>query len=662
MGDKALNTCVGKWIAAVAAAGLVWSAYGEPVLKRVVLYTSGVGYFEYEDRITHDSITELELERKQVPDVLKSLVIMLEGDVALGGVACDTRDPIEKTLQSFDIDVTGPSLSKLLGQLRGQPIRLQLSAETVDGILYGVEPVTRIVEKNEEKRFQLHLMGDGGFRSVPLGEVRHVEIIDESVRENLQSALALLAENRSSERKTLSVSYRGRGAGNLRLGYLVETPIWKTSYRLIHEPDGIRVQGWAHIENMTGHDWDNVTLSLLSGSPVSFIQNLYDPLYKNRPVVPYDTGKGIEPYVPDAVMRERVQASFHGAASARMEADKEMKALAPRVSAAGISAQASGAEAGELFEYAVDYPISLARHQSLMLPIVSGQINGRKVSIFNSSVHERHPMNSLLITNSTGLYLMRGPVTVFDDGVYAGDALLPDMEEGEDRVIPYAVDTGCDIQSSRTTAPYEVVRISIVNGVLHERRKFVQEAVYTLHNKQPSAVDLILEHPYREQWELVVPKSAVSRTRENYRISIGLKPASQETLRIIEERVVTERVHLNGLRSDRLDYYLEQKSISSAVRKAMRQWAALQSAKTALEQDERQIEKQLEAFEKEQQRIRENMKVVEKTAASYSRWETMLIEQEDEITVLKDRVADVRIQLKEKKREIRNFLENLDVD
>jgi len=69
------------------------------------------------------------------------------------------------------------------------------------------------------------------------------------------------------------------------------TPVWKTSYRLILDnaaatvapatqpAGGASLQGWAIVENQTDNDWNNVQLSLVSGRPISFVEDLYQPLY-----------------------------------------------------------------------------------------------------------------------------------------------------------------------------------------------------------------------------------------------------------------------------------------------------------------------------------------------------------------------------------------------
>ena len=42
--------------------------------------------------------------------------------------------------------------------------------------------------------------------------------------------------------------------------------------------------------------------------------------------------------------------------------------------------------------------------------------------------------------NNTALHLKGGPVTLFDGGTYAGDAIMEDVLPGDTRLISYAVD------------------------------------------------------------------------------------------------------------------------------------------------------------------------------------------------------------------------------
>ena len=65
---------------------------------------------------------------------------------------------------------------------------------------------------------------------------------------------------------------------------MIEAPIWKTSYRLVmDDKEKPYLQGWAMVENPTDEDWAGVKMALISGRPISFRMDLYNPLYINRP-------------------------------------------------------------------------------------------------------------------------------------------------------------------------------------------------------------------------------------------------------------------------------------------------------------------------------------------------------------------------------------------
>ena len=97
----------------------------------------------------------------------------------------------------------------------------------------------------------------------------------------------------------------------MRVGYVVERPIWKTTYRLRLEANGkLSLQGWALVENTSDDDWNDVRMVLVSGKPISYKMNLYEPLYIPRPTVepelfaslrPPVYGGSLDPTAPAAV-------------------------------------------------------------------------------------------------------------------------------------------------------------------------------------------------------------------------------------------------------------------------------------------------------------------------------------------------------------------------
>ncbi len=109
-------------------------------------------------------------------------------------------------------------------------------------------------------------------------------VMDNEVRK----ALETLTLSHDTQKKAVSINFVGEGKRNVRVGYVIENPIWKTSYRLVlgkEKEDKPFLQGWAVVENATDEDWKDVRMALVSGRPICFQMDLYTPLYVPRPTV-----------------------------------------------------------------------------------------------------------------------------------------------------------------------------------------------------------------------------------------------------------------------------------------------------------------------------------------------------------------------------------------
>ena len=130
------------------------------------------------------------------------------------------------------------------------------------------------------------------------------------------------------------------------------------------------------------------------------------------------------------------------------------------------SSVAQADDVGELFQYVIATPVDLPRQQSAMLPIVNESVEAEKLSIYNQSVQAKHPLNGLRLKNTTDLHLMQGPITVFDDGAYAGDAKIEDLQPGTERLMSYALDLDVEVAPESKTEPENLRTASIYKGTL----------------------------------------------------------------------------------------------------------------------------------------------------------------------------------------------------
>ena len=458
----------------------------------------------------------------------------------------------------------------------------------------------------------------------------------------------------------------------MRLGYIVETPLWKTSYRLIlPEPRGelAQLQGWAIVENQTESDWREVQLSLVSGRPISFVQDLYAPLYIPRPVVEpelytslkpqtYDTGtappagqaKTSMAPAPPPTARPRALA----APGSAPEQSRQEPSLDPTAS---VVAAAAAAEIGELFHYTVD-DVSLPRQRSALLPIVMDTIEAERVSIYNQAVLAKHPLHGTRLKNTTGKHLPQGPITVLDGNAYAGDARLDHLPPGQERFISYAIDLQVLVNTANRREASAIQTGKLVKGVLHLTRRQVLGQEYTVENKADRDKVVIIEYPLQQGWHLVDTAMPMETTATLHRFKETVAAGKALTLVVQEEKMVSETMALLPADIGPLEVYSRMGEISKEVREAITKAIHLKSALLDTQRQMRHTQQAIADITQEQQRLRENMSTVSTTSQYYTRLLTKLNEQETQIEKLQADLEHLKRTYEQQLKELETYLMN----
>jgi hypothetical protein len=567
-------------------------------ITRIVLFSSGVGYFERTADLDGPSAATLNFKVDQINDVLKSMIVMDEAEDAMVSVNYATLEPTARALQSFAIDLSAnPTLPELLSQLRGAEIGVT-TPEYVEGKILGVEAKVEMVTTNGSttmlESFVLNLVTDDGIQAVEMDDVQNVELLDEELAEELDKALAILLASRDTTRKPVTVKFEGTGAREVRLAYISQTPVWKTSYRLDLSEEDARMQGWAIVENTSDADWEDVSLSLVSGQPISFIQDLYTPLYATRPVIQPELMANLHPQAYDAGMvypEEWTELSRRRLDALKTDKDRFLDAskvvhvqdfAAPRLnlSVRGSSSVAQGTATfstvgmqvadettavAELFRFDIGKPISLERKTSSMLPLVDRTISAEKVSIYNAGVMTDHPLNGAYLTNDTNLKLLGGPITVFDGGMYAGDSVIRHFAENEKRLISYAVDLNVNVVRDGGSES-EVTAFKIVQGAIIMTHKTIQTATFNFANSATTDKTIIVEYPRMRDWQLVTPTEIEETTDSLYRFRMALAAEANETFEVKLQRVNDQHIGILRCNDATLLSYSERGDISPEVR------------------------------------------------------------------------------------------------
>ena len=698
------RTAIAASLLAVVSA--VSSRAAEPALplEKVVLFTSGVGFFQHGGKVDGDAQVEMAFKSEQINDLLKSMVLEDRDGGTVAAVSYASRDPITKTLGTFAVNLTdNPSIGQILGRLRGARIEVE-AAPPASGTIVGVEKRTVPVgdDQTVEKEF-VTILTKEGLRTLALDTITRLKLLDERLQGELEKALAVLALGTDNDRKSVTLDFAGKGARRVRVGYVQEAPVWKTSYRVVlgaedgkaaekdkdKKQEKALLQGWAIVENTTDQDWKDVRMSLVSGRPISFRMDLYQPLYVPRPEVRQELYASLLPqqYGQDLAKRDREFAAagerqgriqlarpeqaatgLRGAAAAYAPAessvvgDEKALSLDMAANAGSIQSVAQGATLGELFRYEIAKPVSIARQRSAMLPIVSEQIEAEKVSIYDDRVLAKHPLAGLRLVNSTKLNLMQGPVTVYDGDVYAGDARVEDLAPGSERLVSYAVDLDVEVAPRTEPHPEEIVSVKLAKGTLVVTRKLARRKIFEIKNSAADAVKLLVEHPREEPWKLVAPEKPAETTRDRYRFAVTAEPGKPVTLEVAEEQQTLQQLALVNTDDSTILFFTNAKQTSPAVKEAL---TAVIERKREIErfvQERAKREQEVNVVGQEQERIRQNMAQLERTSDLYTRYVQKFAVQEDRVETLRKEVADLQAKELEARRALDDYLQQLELN
>ena len=649
-------------------------------VRVVGLFSSGVGYFQHAGTVSGDGRVTLSFHDDQINDLLKSLVVEDLNGNPPDPVIYPSRNTQKRLLQRFHVNLIGdPSLADILHQLRGTQVKLQVEGELLHGTLLGVEQRPMALGKKAMPDWVLNLVTDKGLRVVAIKDMGLLELTDDALRADLKQALQTLDQGRSQNRKSFSLSFPGAGTHQVRVGYVVETPVWKTSYRLIFpkEGDTARLQGWAIIENQSSNDWKGVRLFLVSGQPLSFIQNLYQPHYITRPTVETEEHPAIAPPSYGAGLKKveslraprfltRGMAMDDMPEYAEMEGGDTAEAkgqnsswITQALHPAGMAATTK--KVGPLFQFVVD-GVDLPQRSGAMIPIIADTVAVEKVSIYNQKTLPDYPLEGIILKNTSGKHLPAGPVTLFNGGFYGGEARLEDLPAGQERLLSYAIDQEVLVLGQSKQTESLITSGKIVGGVLIVSRKQLAHQEYRLENRAKNVKTIIIEHPVRPGWQLVNSIDLMESTTDWHRFRRGVPSSEQTTLTVTEEQIHEQRLVLLRSSSSGLFAQVQGNSFSPALLKVLKQVATLQQALETSQRNLNDNSRRLETFKSEQQRIHANLNSVSSGTAFHNRMIRKLDEQETAIELTLAEAENLRTEQKNRREQLETYLQNLNVE
>lgn len=550
---------------------------GAQDIRAVTLSDAGIAMIEARGTLGAAPM-RFTLRRGDIDDFLKSVWVSdpaggvprlsLPGDGALA----DTF-----ALLPFDAAaLTDPA--RLLSSLVGAELEVTRRGAVTHGQNLGVS-----LRDCEEGRCQILtlLTDDGSLAQFDLAEAV-VRLAEDSDRAMVARALAAHRSRAAPGLIEVSLETDDPAEREIGLIYLQEAPLWRTAYRAVATPEGLRLSAWAVVENATGQDWDEVSLTLATGSVRAIRADLYERRYAGREAL-------VEPaFVPQA----------RGVAQFAPSASPPPMALAAEIAAASVTAD----DGVSFSRFTLDVPVTLAAGDIVSLPFLDEHLPGAQRLVHRGNAGERHPMIAIDITNPLSLRLPAGVLTLYEDGRgHAGDAPVPVLAPGAETTVDVARDPAVSvrIETGRSEA---VTRLTIARGLLQIEEDLRRTTRYRIEGAARGDRVIDIEHPRTPGWSVLSPDGA-EETAEAHRFRRDLPEGAVITLEVVEQQPRRRSLALADLDGPAIAFWLQQPVIDAAARERLQALAAIRAEQTGVTRAIAEGERQERELAGEQDRL-----------------------------------------------------------
>ncbi|MFL0286595.1 hypothetical protein ACJH6H_15150 [Mycobacterium sp. SMC-21] len=565
-----------------------------PRVTRLVMYKHGMALVERSGPVDGDFA--LTFRHAQMKDVLKSLSVVGTGtDLAVGAVSFDTPTDPHSQLGGRGVQIeSGNALRGLFDGLRGRTVEVDCGAMRHRGEVIGVD-------ESAKYRQVLVLRTDAGSVSlIELADVAAVTLAEEPSRDNLEYLLDRSRALTAGQNCQLGVQVRG--SGTVQVSYVVPAPLWRLSYRLVRDGDGLVLTAMGIVHNPVDEDLTDIALTLTTGEPVSFDIDLYESKHAYREVVE-ESRRGAVPVAAAAKTRSPAEVSAAMAMPAPAGAGF-FDAYADAVD------DVETADRGEYFEYRLSTPVSLKRGGASMIPLAVQAVDGVRRELVWTG-HDRSPEIVLVFTNTAGIVLEEGPAVIYEQDAYAGEAMVPFTARDAKVRLPFAKDLAVRCRHTSTVSDV-TARVRLARAALvHEQRR---ERLHTLRveNDHAEPVEVIFEI-VRFQGHRVEARdnvTAIADDGTNHRITVTAAGHGAVEATVLESWPLSSEIDYEHLAPGQLEEWLADRSLDAATITALGdvldKWATAERLESGAEQVEAARSGDYEA----QSRISEQLNVL----------------------------------------------------
>ena len=675
-------------------------------VKKVIIFKHGVSYYILEGIVKGTDTFEIEFKIDEMDDILKSLFVLDTSEKGyISSISYDAALDTSQLLKSIMLNIPDvDSFTSLVAQIKGAAVDLTVGgAKKISGTIMGIETVQKVVKNEKLVEKKLVLLEDQEFiKKISFDEIKSLDILNEDIKKDLKFFLDTVIAGKKKDAKKIIINCESGGEDenerNIFVSYIRESPIWKTSYRLIiSKQQAIEnkclLSGWSLIENTTNQDWENIELSLVAGMPVSFKYEFYRPIFIERPVIrppkvlsakPTEIEEGLE----KEEFRELAMVEMAPAKAMKRRAKMAASGAPPPVGAVSGAGgygrttfsddelldkiknqtQTQTKDLGELFEYNITKPVSIKRKQSALVPILTESIKAKKILLYNKNEHDKNPNACIEITNNTNLTLERGPATIIYDDNLAGEAIIPFLNKDDTRLLNYAIEQAVIITHEQKSENLSVHKVTFGSGYSYEHYYSNLTTIYKIRNKTDEEKELYLDHPKNYNFEFIEKPMDPEETPNYWRFKISLKPKDAITFTLKEQREdYTSNYLWNWAKEDflkRVGFYVKKKFIDAELETQLKEIATLIQKLNDFNTRRDKLYQERDLMTDEQARLRDNISVLGDDSQSITlkeRYVKKLNDQENRFETISAELKKLEKDIDDLNKKIQTNMDKLDV-
>ena len=583
-------------------------------VNEVTLYKMGVGWLSSRATCEEKDVLFPVLVRNQ-DDFLKTFHVDIEGEAMLSSIAFDTDSS-----KSIEIDQKGNALASILNLLSGSKVKIG----ALEGKLIGYQYVES--ENGKDNMIVLLMTEDLAIHPIPAETIEYILPAEEYFIKNLSDQIDLLSKSKKENVKNIKISFTEEGKKVVNVSYLTELPAWLSTYRIYAiDEKNVMFELWSLVTNNSQQDWIDAKVHLITGLPISFRYDVSSPWLIDRPYVERPRQTGISVMTPETSyeLREEMAppapTAAPGRGLARMKKSMAKEAMVGGAAdlddlyeyepAAEVSADI--VDTTESVSFSLKQLVTIKKGESAFLLLHSKQLPKETINIYNKNQHVSHPFKAIVVENLTGYGWEAGPVTIYEKGNYAGEAMLDKVPKEEKQIIPYLVEQDISIKQIEDSTTKKI-GISLSDHYYVEA--YLNETFYKLEidNKSDEEKTMICEVPKLYGYKIDKKKYKIEtkETANYFRSKIVIEAKTTKKVTIPTMRKTSESVSISSVSDEYLDELLKLETITDKQAQILKKIKQMRKDKNQINEQINSEQSNLTRIDQEYQRITQSINVL----------------------------------------------------